>query len=155
MKMKERASSIYEELRLIAKWIELGERVELSDFSSLKQVQLVETIANAPERTMTLTPLSAQMGTTRQNIRKMADSLAKKGYLTLARDETDGRSLRLRLTADGYAALKRVQRAAQIDLEPLLEDFDEKTLKTVTKSLGKIRKRLQRLIECPDGPRKD
>lgn len=147
MKAKERAAYIYEELRLIAKLIERGERVEFSDFSSLKQAQLAEAIANAPDGTMTLTPLTALMGTTRQNIRKMADGLVKKGYLTLAKDEADARSLRLTLTSDGSAALNRVRSAAKIDLSSVLTDFDEKTLKMVAKSLGKIRKRLQRQSE--------
>lgn len=153
MKTRERASSIYEDLRLIAALIERGERVEFGDFSSEKQAQLAETIAAAPGGTMTLRPLTALIGTTRQNVRKLAEGLAKKGYVALTKDEADGRSLRLTLTADGHDALRRVRGAALIDPETLFIDFDEKTLKLIAKSIARVRKRLQRQLENPDSQR--
>ena len=45
----------------------------------------------------------AALGITRQAARKVADGLERRGYATLARDETDARQVNVALTSDGEA----------------------------------------------------
>jgi DNA-binding MarR family transcriptional regulator len=52
---------------------------------------------------MSIGRLGAALGVTRQAARKVADGLERRGFASLARDESDARQVMIKLTSDGEA----------------------------------------------------
>lgn len=72
---------------------------------SLKQFMLL-TLVRQSREPLPLTQLGELLGCSRQNVRKLADALAKKGFVTLAPSPRDARALCISLTerADAFFA---------------------------------------------------
>lgn len=65
---------------------------------TLKQWLLLVMIFNMDKNKPSVSEIAEFMGSTRQNVRKMLDTLATKGYVTLSVSEQDRRSLAVSLT---------------------------------------------------------
>ena len=59
---------------------------------SLKQFMLL-SVARQSEEPLTFTQLGKLLGCSRQNIKKLADALVKKGFITIRQSPTDGRAM--------------------------------------------------------------
>jgi DNA-binding MarR family transcriptional regulator len=109
--------------RLLLVWKELtslagGDVVAvLEDLDlSLTQVKTLEIVSAAAERP-SVKALSEEIGCSLANSSRAVDALVRRGLLVRREDEHDRRVKRLGLTADGRAALARVDAARLAALE--------------------------------------
>lgn len=144
MKPKDRKTTIREDIVLVSKWLEtVGNRD--SSGITVKQVQLLELIGEQPVGTLTLTTLAAQAGSSRQNVKKIADILERKGQIVMERDPSDARVLRISLSESGKALLDRRKSMQDRHLSEVFNGIDEKTLKIVAKALVRMKKNCVRI----------
>lgn len=91
IKMK---SYIYGRLFAVANRLQvLGDKFDKN--LSTKQWFLIAVIESFEEEKPTISMTAERMGTSRQNVKKMADILKKKGFLEIIKDEHDARIQRL------------------------------------------------------------
>jgi DNA-binding MarR family transcriptional regulator len=113
----------------------LGDR--LDDQISTKQWLLLAVLLQNPERKSTLTQLSLQMGSSRQNVKKMAVILEEKGFLTIEKPEEDKRSLVVSPTLTCLEHLKSREAKEEIFMESFYQDFSEEELVLLKKGFDK------------------
>lgn len=97
---------------------------------SLKQFMLL-SIARQSEEQLTFTQLGNLLGCSRQNIRKLADALMKKGFITIRQSPYDTRAMCICLTekADGYFENCFIK--YQEDLKYLFEVYTDREIETL------------------------
>jgi DNA-binding MarR family transcriptional regulator len=84
------------------------------------------------------------LGTSRQNIKKIANILERKGYMELKKAPNDLRNIQLFLTDSCYDYFKSREKQENEYLESIFFGFDNEMLESLCKNLGK-------LIENTDG----
>ncbi len=92
---------------------------------SLKQWMLLGITESCPEP-KTLTRVGQLMGCSRQNVKQLADSLAKKGYLSIAKGGS--RSVCLELTESGKQHYEEIYGTRKEFLEQLYCIFNDKEI---------------------------
>jgi DNA-binding MarR family transcriptional regulator len=103
-----------------------------------------------PDRAPSLTEAAAAYGSSRQNVKRIAEQLARRGYLRLVADPADRRPTRLQLT----------EQAAVFDSPHLLQTQAEFLLDTMTGLDDGQLEQLRDLTRCwlgvlaPDGVRR-
>lgn len=90
------------------------------------------------------------LGTSRQNIKKIANILEKRGFLRLEKDEKDLRSIRLFLTEQCYKYLKGREQQENEYLKRIFSELEEEEVTVLCKGLGKLLKNLDNLLEWED-----
>lgn len=120
----------------------LGDKLDQN--ISIKQWLLIAVITKWEHPSPTLGEVANYMGTSRQNVKKMAVILQEKGFILLTKDISDARILRMALTAkclDYFAA--RDEMETQF-MNALFDQFDE----TLTEGLFQgILKLTENMIE--------
>lgn len=87
---------------------------------STKQWFLLRNIVDLPgDPPPTITQIAHAMDSTRQNVAKMLEAMAREGLVTLAPSETDRRSRSVCITASGLTYVKEAARNAQGFLDRL------------------------------------
>lgn len=94
------------------------------------------------KETQTVTEVAESTGTSRQNVRKMLDVLARKGFVVLTPSPTDRRALNVGLTERCYAFFARNERIGDKFLDDLYESVTAGELEMVA---GVYRKLFVRL----------
>ncbi|MCD2493635.1 hypothetical protein LQE92_13560 [Lacrimispora sp. NSJ-141] len=84
---------------------------------------------------LNLGQMAQLLGTSRQNARKTADLLMKKGYMDLQRDKLDGRNIRAALTERGKNYYIEREKRESGYLEELFQGFDEELIKEMKRGL--------------------
>lgn len=110
---------------------------------STKQWFLIAIIESFREEKPTISMTAERMGTSRQNVKKMAQILANKGFLDIVKDENDARIQRLISTKycrEYFAA--RANREEQY-IEDLFKNFDVEMLSTMCKCLSQFEKNIE------------
>ena len=107
---------------------------------SMKQWLLLAMAECCPEP-RTLTNIGEMMGCSRQNVKKLAEALEKKGFVRLLPGK--GRSIQVVLTEKAGLYKKEMAERQQKFLELLFSDFDEKE----TDELFRLYARLYRGME--------
>ena len=110
---------------------------------SLKQFMLLSLVRQAPAP-LTLTQLGELLGCSRQNVKKLAQALEKKGYLTLERAPADGRALCIRPAAGMQHFFLQVFSAYEKDLALLFRPYSEEE----TALLFQLLMRLYAGLDC-------
>lgn len=103
-----------------------------------KQWFLLAGIAQFQPKTPTISEVSAQLGSSRQNVKKMASILEREGFLVLQKDSKDARILKLCLTDKCETYFK--QREAREDefLDKLFTNFEPSLLYGLYQGLNKL-----------------
>jgi MarR family transcriptional regulator, transcriptional regulator for hemolysin len=119
---------------------------ELKKFGiTFKQWFLMVVIQNSFEKPPTLNEASKAMGSSHQNIKKIASILEEKGYIAFEKDKKDSRSKRIRLTEASYKLTARIQAQATTFTSALFDGINEDemakariTLQTMMSNLEKM-----------------
>lgn len=146
MKQKDRLLTIREDIFQLAKLFESIANHH-SPGITVKQLRLLETIAEFPPDSPTVSSLAARAGSSRQNVKKMALILERGGLIRITKDDRDGRRLRIEISDRGQDVLDRRLINNEDLLDQIFFDLDEKTIKLTGKSLSKIKKNCLRLTE--------
>ncbi|EQF24291.1 marR family protein [Clostridioides difficile CD160] len=99
---------------------------------------LLLALAESIDETVTLTKLGELMGCSRQNVKKLAVALEKKGFVQIEKNEKDSRATCL-LTKDRVEEYSERVRDMQIKvLELLFKDFTEKEVEQLFFGIMKL-----------------
>ncbi len=86
----------------------------------------------------TLSQVAARIGSSRQNVKKIASLLEKQGFLSMERDQKDGRALCISLTRECLAHLRQRDHMERRFLEELFQGFSGQELSALSKALEKL-----------------
>jgi DNA-binding MarR family transcriptional regulator len=105
---------------------------------TIKQWLLLAAIANSTVEAPSLSEISALIGTSRQNVKKMALLLEKQGFVNIRRDANDARVLRVTQTAKCVEHFKSRYKMELEFLEKLFRDVDADLLSRLYHGLIKL-----------------
>lgn len=121
---------------------------KLVDGLSTKQWFLLRNLMEMPEEPPpTITQVAQAMDTTRQNITKMLEVMAREGLVTLKGSESDHRSRSVCITALGREYGQRTAKNAQGFLARLYEGIHQDELDVAGEVLKKMVQNLQGMQE--------
>ena len=123
----EKKAYIFEGLFLLANRLQaLGDG--LDDKITLKQWLFIASIIGSEQVSLAITELANYIGTSRQNAKKMATILEKKGFVALERDKSDARILRVSLTDKCTDYLAKRSKLENQFIERLFSEIDEEII---------------------------
>lgn len=116
---------------------------------SLKQFLLLSTIRQS-EEPLTFTQLGELLGCSRQNIKKIADVLEKKGFVTAQKNVMDSRAMYLCPTEKADAYFQRDFSKYQDELKYLFHPYTKDEVKTLFTLLSLLHKGIEDLENLPN-----
>lgn len=125
----------------------IGDRIDPQ--ISVKQWLLLAGVLRCESAAPTLSEVAAQIGSSRQNVKKTALILERQGFVSMGGDAADARVLRIRLTEECLAHLKRRENTEQRFIEELFCGIDEQELASLCTGLQKLEKNIEK-IGCGD-----
>lgn len=112
---------------------------------STKQWFLIAVVASFKGEAPTISMTAERVGSSRQNVKKMAVILEKSGFLTITRDKEDGRIQRLKLTKYCIDYFKQRNEREEKYMESLFADFDEISLTGLSRGMKKLEGNIKRM----------
>lgn len=104
---------------------------------SLKQFMLLSMVRQA-EEPLSFTQLGNLLGCSRQNIKKLADVLAKKGFVTMEPSPSDTRAVYIHPTQRAETYFQKDFFQYQEDLQYLFEVYTDQEVETLFRLLSKL-----------------
>ena len=108
------------------------------------------SVARQAGEPMTFTQLGALLGCSRQNIKKLAEALVKKGFVTIRRSARDGRALCVCPTEKADAYFQNDFARYQEELGYLFEVYTEEEVETLFTLLTRLYAGIKHLEERID-----
>ena len=121
----------------------LGDKMD--EKLTVKQWLLLAGILKSGEEAPTVSTVAGRIGSSRQNVKKMALILEKEGFLSLNPDPEDGRMLRISPTPACLAHLKNRDRMEQIFIETLFSGFDGGELQSFAGAIAKLERNVREM----------
>lgn len=112
---------------------------------TVKQWMLLVCILKAEGGVPTISEVANFTGNSRQNVKKMAIILEKKGLLVLKKDSNDARILRMSVTSKCKEHLKQREARELEFLEKLYEDFDTNQIRSLNNGITKLCENISRM----------
>lgn len=103
---------------------------------TVMQFMLLNMLHRAEKGSLNLQELSKLLGSTRQNIRQIVDSLKKKSFVTCEKSESDKREVKVSLTQKALQYFNKNEELGNILLDKLFAKIDDKTLSSALSFLG-------------------
>lgn len=116
----------------------LGDK--LDEHLTVKQWLLLAAILKCGDNAPTIGEVAALIGSSRQNVKKMALILEKAGFVCLLRDSADARLLRISLTKSCMGHLKQREKKEQHFVKTLFTGFETQELLGFSGALSKLEK---------------
>ncbi len=102
---------------------------ELKEFGiTFKQWFMMVVIQNSFETPPTIGETALVMGSSHQNVKKIASILEEKGYIAFEKDKKDSRAKRIRLTEESYKLSEIIQEKATTFTSVLFAGIDEEDM---------------------------
>jgi DNA-binding MarR family transcriptional regulator len=112
---------------------------------STKQWFLIAIIVSFQDEAPTISMTAERMGTSRQNIKKMASILEQRGFLVIVRDKEDGRIQRLELTEYCIDYFDQRREREEKYMESLFVDFDKEMLFVFFRGMKQFERNINRM----------
>lgn len=112
---------------------------------TLKQWLLLCMTAQFDKEEVSVNELAGFVGYTRQNIKKMLDLLAKKGYVEVEKSDKDKRAYCLKLTEKTYSYFKEFEDMGDRLLAELFQEIPEQELEVTAKTLMQLLDNIEKL----------
>lgn len=109
---------------------------------STKQWFLIAIIVSFQNEAPTISMTAERMGTSRQNVKKMAKILEDRGFLTIVKDKEDARIQRLELTKYCTDYFEQRREREEKYMESLFADFDKEMLFGFFKGMKQLEKNI-------------
>lgn len=113
---------------------------------SLKQFMLLSIVRQSNGQ-LTFTQLGNMLGCSRQNIKKLADILMKKGFITIRQSPHDARAMCISPTEKVNAYFQNEFSQYQEELKYLFEVYTDEEIKTLFTLLSKLYAGIENLEE--------
>lgn len=121
----------------------LGDK--LDEKITMKQWLLIAVILKSGSPAPALSDLAAMIGSSRQNVKKMALLLEKQGFVALSKDEKDARILRVRLTEECRVYFAGRNREEERFMDDLFQDFNAELTSGLFTGLTKLSDNIARM----------
>lgn len=126
----------------------LGDK--LDENVTLKQWLLIAIISKHGRPSPTISEVAEMIGNSRQNVKKMALILEKRGFVSLIKDDQDARIYRIHLTPKCIAYFEsRGDKEAQF-MEALFDEFDENLTSGLYEGVMKLAYNITRMENTHD-----
>lgn len=116
----------------------LGDRVD--EKLTVKQWLFLAGVLKCKNDMPTLSDIAARIGSSRQNVKKMALILEKQGFVLLEKDARDARMLRIKLTDACREHLKQREDLELQFIGQLFQNFDAPELSALSGAIKKLEK---------------
>jgi len=110
----------------------------LDTLMTLKQWLLIAVLVKSEEEALSVSELAHRMGSSRQNVKKMAQLLEKQGFLAIEKREDDMRYLQLSVTPACLAHCKSREPKEEMFIETLFSGFSPEELLQLSQSFAKL-----------------
>ena len=129
---KRKEQYIFGSILLLANKIQiLGDR--LIEDISLKQWFLLIIIKLIGKENPSVSDIAENMGSTRQNVKQMLNTLEKKGYVMTQKSKEDGRALSITLTEKCHKYCERNEYTGEVILDKLFQDIETSEYDSIIK----------------------
>lgn len=129
---KRKEQYIFGSILLLANKIQiLGDR--LIEDISLKQWFLLIIIKLIGKENPSVSDIAENMGSTRQNVKQMLNTLEKKGYVMTQKSKEDGRALSITLTEKCHKYFERNEYTGDVILDKLFQDIETSEYDSIIK----------------------
>ena len=105
---------------------------------TLKQWFLIAVLIRSEEEELTVSELAQRMGSSRQNVMKMAQLLEKQGFLAIEKREDDKRFLEVSVTPACLEHCKSRESKEEVFIETLFSGFSEEELRNLSQGFAKL-----------------
>ncbi len=119
----------------------------LDDKMTLKQWLLIAVLIKSEEESLSVSDLAQRMGSSRQNVMKMAQLLEKQGFLVIEKRKDDKRFLEVRVTPACLAHCTIRAPKEEMFIETLFAGFSDGELGDLSQSFAKLANNIARLEE--------
>jgi DNA-binding MarR family transcriptional regulator len=119
----------------------LGDRIDPQ--LTVKQWLFLAGVLGCENDAPTLSEISARIGSSRQNVKKMALILEKQGFITMEKDDRDGRMLRISLTDSCKEHLKQREEMELRFIDEIFSGFEAKELSNLSSAIGKLERNVR------------
>lgn len=137
MTRKEQEQFIFGSIFLLANRFQTAGDGVLSEIT-LKQFLLLIVIEHVDKSNPSLNNIAREMGSTRQNIKKMIDILENKSFVKVTRVENDKRNLSVSLTEKAYDYFKKYDEAGSDFLDKLFDGITTDSLEPIIDTFNKL-----------------
>jgi DNA-binding MarR family transcriptional regulator len=127
----------------------LGDKID--DYMSMKQWMLIAAISKSEKNALNIRELAEIIGTSYQNVKKMAVILEKQGYLALQKNPADARAILISLTAkckEYFAQRADVEKAF---LQSVFEELDEKAITDLYHGIVRLHESVNKKLKKSEG----
>lgn len=114
----------------------LGDR--LDQLLTVKQWLFLAGVLKCDRTAPTLTEVAERIGTSRQNVKKLASILERQGFLTMEKNPRDARELRIELTGACLAHLQRREDMERRFMEDLFHGFHGEEMAALSGMLKRL-----------------
>jgi len=114
----------------------LGDKFD--EHLTMKQWLLLASISKIGSDAPTISEVAIQIGSSRQNVKKMASILEREGFLILQKDSKDARVVRVRITKKCVDYFAQREKRELKFLEELYDGFDTKLVTGLFHGLSKM-----------------
>ena len=137
---------IYGAIHMLANRLQnVGDKIDPA--ISTKQWFVLAVVSKYEEAPPNIGDIAAALGTSRQNIKKMANILKQRGFLELEKDKNDKRSINLFLTKKCEKYFKGREQQESEYLKNIFLGVDDEMLNALCNGMGKLIENLDSLFE--------
>ena len=136
---------IYAAIHLLSTRMQaIGDKIDPT--ISTKQWFVLAAVVKCGDTPPNIGDIAKILGTSRQNIKKIADILEGRGFLRLERKKDDMRNIQLFLTAQCKEYLKSREQQENEYLEKIFIGIDDETLIVLSKGMNKLIENIDLLL---------
>jgi len=141
---------IYMAIHMLANRLQiLGDRFDPT--ISSKQWHVLAVISKFEKRQPNIGDVASVLGTSRQNIKKIADILQNRGFIRMEKDKNDMRNILLYLTEQCDEYYKGREQLEQEYLESVFSGLEEEALRNLMHGMSKLLGNVENLLERGQG----
>lgn len=118
------------------KFVQFGDLI-MPDIT-FRQWFLLLMISRMDQQEKTINSIAEFVGSTRQNVKRMLDSLAKKGYVIIEKSSSDIRALNVRLNQKAFQYFSENDEPLASEMNKLFSAFFEGEIANLAKALEKL-----------------
>lgn len=135
---------IYSRIFLFSNKLQIiGDKFDLN--ITTKQWFLIAIIQSFNDEVPTISMIAERLGSSRQNVKKMAAILEKKGFVEIIKDKNDGRIQRVKVTEYCINYFKERKVKEEIYIDDLFQGFNEDMLKDFFNSMQLLEENILRM----------
>jgi len=137
---------IYAAIHLLANRMQtIGDKIDKT--ISAKQWFVLAAVSKFNKSPPNIGDIATLLGTSRQNVKKMANILEQRGFLRLEKDKKDLRNIQLLLTEQCINYFKGREQQENKYLEDIFLDMNDEMLNMLCEGMGKLVENIDMLLK--------